>query len=66
VNRLPPEYRGKNRQIPKVDVAAIYSVWNSHFDPALYDVRFRTTNVVLVVAVRGSTVELRGWRTEIA
>jgi hypothetical protein len=66
VNRLPPEYLGKNRQIPKVDAAAIYSVWNAHLDPALYAVRFRTTNIVLVVAVRGSTVELRGWNTEIA
>jgi hypothetical protein len=66
LNRLPPEYRGNQRQIPKVDARTIYQVWNDSVGGTLYVVRSRTTNVVLVVAVLGTVVELREWRTEIA
>lgn len=64
LNRLPPAYRGK--PIPKVDGKAIYLIWNDQHEPSLYTVRFRSTNVVLLVAVRGTWVELHGWVTEVS
>jgi hypothetical protein len=66
VNRLPAEYRGDNRRIPKVDAKSIFMIWNDQHNAALYKVNSRTTNVVLLVAVRGGQVELRGWMTEMA
>ena len=64
VNRLPPTYRGDSRRLPKVDAHSIFLIWNSQSDPTVYKVNFRTTNVVLFVAVRGTVVELRDWATE--
>jgi hypothetical protein len=66
VNRLPPEYRGNSRSIPKVEARSIRVIWTYQPDPAVYKVNFRATNVVLLVAVRGTLVELRGWMTEVA
>jgi hypothetical protein len=66
VNRLPPEYRGNRRQIPKVDAKAIFVVWNYQQDPALYKVNFRSGNVTMLLAVRGTLVELRGWIEEVS
>lgn len=65
VNRLPPAH-GNGRRLPQVNARSIYLIWNSQPDPALYKVWFRTTNVVLVVAVRGTVVELRDWMTEVS
>jgi hypothetical protein len=66
VDRMPVGTRVSLRPIPKVNARAIFMIWNAASDASLYEVRFRGSDVVFVVAVRGTQVELRYWVREIS
>lgn len=66
VDRMPLQTRVSLRPIPKVDAKSIFVIWNDSLDPSLYVVRFRGINVVFLVVVRETQVELRSWRREYA
>jgi hypothetical protein len=66
VDRMPRQTRVSLRPIPEVDAKSIFMIWNDALESSLYTVRFRGTNVVFLVVVRGTQVELRSWRREYA
>jgi hypothetical protein len=66
VDRMPRQTRVSLRPIPEVDAKSIFMIWNDALESSLYAVRFRGTNVVFLVVVRGTQVELRSWRREYA
>jgi hypothetical protein len=66
VDRMPKGTRVPLKPVPKVDFRSIFKVWHDVVDQSRYVVRFRGTEVVFSVVVRGGQVHLLEWRTEIA
>jgi len=66
VDRMPVNTRVPLRPVPKVDYRSIVVIWQDVVDQSRYAVRFRGTNVVFCVVVRGGQVQLLEWRREYA